>query len=181
MPRPSQAAGPLDVRQALIENLAANEAMNQIVLAQLDPAAWRAQPPGSVRTIAAIFSHVQNIRRKWLRLSAPHLGVPRLLARSKCTQKEVKAALAASGKALQHMIAGSIRPDGTPLRTFQRDTWGQSWPAGIAMVHYIVGHEAHHRGQVCLLAHQLGFPLKAAYRMYNWERIWRECGFKRPR
>ncbi len=180
MSRPLQ-AGPLDVRQALMENFAANEAMNQLVLAQLDAAAWRVQPPGKTRTIAAIFSHMQNIRRKWLKLSAPHLGIPGLLDRSQCTPREVRAALAASGKALRRMIAESITPDGTPLRTFQRDNWGQRWPAGIAMLHYIVNHEAHHRGQVCLLAHQLGFPLKAAYRMYNWERVWKECGFERPR
>ena len=180
MPRLPQ-AGPLDIRQALVENFAANEAMNQIVLAQLQPSVWRARPPGKVRTIAAICSHVQNIRRKWLRLSAPHLGLPRMLDRTRCTVKEVKMALGASGEAIQRMIEESISPDGTPVRTFQRDNWGQTWPAGVAMVHYMVCHEAHHRGQICMLAHQLGFPLKAAYTMYNWERIWKECGFKRPR
>jgi uncharacterized damage-inducible protein DinB len=178
---PRVTAGPLNVQAALLENFAANERMNQILLERLDPAAWRAKPPGNIRTIAAIFSHLQNIRRKWLRLSAPHLGVPALLDRSRCTQKQVKAALAASGRALGRMITESVAPDGTPLGKFQRDNWGQSWPAGVAMVHYIVGHEAHHRGQVCLLAHQLGYPLKSAYQMYNWERIWKDCGFQRPR
>jgi uncharacterized damage-inducible protein DinB len=33
----------------------------------------------------------------------------------------------------------------------------------------MLSHEAHHRGQVCLPAHQLGFPLpkKAAYDIWN--------------
>jgi uncharacterized damage-inducible protein DinB len=50
------------------------------------------------------------------------------------------------------------------------------------MVAYMVSHEAHHRGQVCMLAHQLGFPLpaKAAW-LWNWEKLWKECGFTRPR
>jgi uncharacterized damage-inducible protein DinB len=28
------------------------------------------------------------------------------------------------------------------------------------MLCYMLAHEAHHRGQVCMLAHQLGFPLR---------------------
>jgi len=84
----SQADSSIDLRHALVESYAVNERMNQIVLEHLHPAAWRAKPPGSrARTIAAIFSHVHNIRRKWLRLSAPHLTLPVLLNRATCTQK----------------------------------------------------------------------------------------------
>jgi uncharacterized damage-inducible protein DinB len=42
----------------------------------------------------------------------------------------------------------------------------------------MLSHEAHHRGQVCMLAHQLGFPLlnAAAYGIWTWEKLWKECG-----
>ena len=50
--------------------------MNQILIEHLDPAAWRAKPPGKARTIAAIFTHMHNVRTKWIRLTAPHLKVP---------------------------------------------------------------------------------------------------------
>ncbi len=74
----SQADVGVDFCQALVESYAINERMNQIVLEHLDPAAWRAKLPGRKgRTIAAIVAHVHNIRRKWLRLSAPHLKLPR--------------------------------------------------------------------------------------------------------
>jgi hypothetical protein len=31
---------------------------------------------------------------------------------------------------------------------------------------------------VCMLAHQLGFPLpnEVAYGIWNWEKLWKECG-----
>lgn len=65
---------PADVREVLLEIWAANDRLNQLILEHLDPRAWRARLPGRTgRTIAAIFAHVHNIRRKWLRLSAPHL------------------------------------------------------------------------------------------------------------
>ena len=42
----------------------ANERMNQLLIEYLDPKAWRAKPPGKARTIAAIFSHMHNVRRR---------------------------------------------------------------------------------------------------------------------
>ncbi len=65
-------AGDSSMSLALVECFAVNERMNQIVLDNLDPAAWKARLPGTrSRTIAAVFTHVHNVRRKWIRLSAP--------------------------------------------------------------------------------------------------------------
>ena len=87
----SQADASVDLCQTLVESYAVNERMNQMVLEHLDPAAWRAKLPGSKgRTIAVIFAHVHNIRRKWLRLSAPHLKLPAALGRASCTPKQAR-------------------------------------------------------------------------------------------
>jgi uncharacterized damage-inducible protein DinB len=61
---------------------AANDRINQLLIEHLDPAAWTAKTPGKVRTIAAIFTHMHNVRAKWVRLTAPHLKVPRQLNRA---------------------------------------------------------------------------------------------------
>jgi uncharacterized damage-inducible protein DinB len=172
-----------DPRDLFLEIWAANERMNQLILADLDPRAWRAKLPGrNVRTVAAIFTHVHNIRRKWLRLSAPHLRLPKELDRSRATQTQAQAALAESAKRCSEMLADALAS--TPARStkFRRDGWAPSWPAGPTMLVYMFAHEAHHRGQVLMLAHQLGFPLPAAYRIWNWEKLWKQSGFKtRPR
>ena len=42
--------------RAAFRIFAANDRLNQILIENLDPAAWRAQPPGKTRTIAAISS-----------------------------------------------------------------------------------------------------------------------------
>src|SRR5438874_13819830 len=64
---------PLDTRlgRAAVQIFAANERMNQVLIEHLDPAAWRAKPPGKARTIVAIFTHMHNVRTKWVRLTAP--------------------------------------------------------------------------------------------------------------
>jgi uncharacterized damage-inducible protein DinB len=180
----SQADVRVDLRQVLVESYAVNERMNQIVLEHLDPAAWRATPPGNKgRTIAAIVAHVHNVRRKWVRLSAPHLRLPAPLDRARCTQKQARAALVESAARCSEMLADALsRPQGR-VKAFRRDGWARPWPAGAAMLAYMISHDAHHRGQVCMLAHQLGFPLptKAAYGIWVWERLWKECGFTHPR
>jgi uncharacterized damage-inducible protein DinB len=180
----SQADVAVDLCQVLVESYAVNERMNQIILEHLDHAAWRASVPGpKVRTIAAIFTHVHNIRRKWLRLSAPHLKLPVPLDRASCTQKQGRAALAESAAGCSRMIAEALSASTSGVHLFRRDGWAKPWPAGAAMVAYMISHEAHHRGQVCMLAHQLGFPLpiEAASGIWGWERLWKQCGFTHPR
>ena len=143
--------------------------MNQRLIEHLDPAAWTARPPAKVRTIAAIFTHVHNVRAKWVRLSAPHLTIPRLLNRARCTPEEAREALAESAARCAEMLAdaGEGRID-----TFRRDGWAPPWPVGLEMLSYMLSHEAHHRGQVCMLAHQLGFPLSngVTSALWNWEK-----------
>jgi uncharacterized damage-inducible protein DinB len=175
---------PADFHQVLLEAYAVNDRMNQLVLEHLDPRAWRAKPPGrGGRTIATIFAHVHNVRRKWLRLSAPHLRLPARLDRARCTPSQARTALAESARRCREMLAEALgHPEGR-VKQFRRDGWARPWPAGAAMFTYMVLHEAHHRGQVCMLAHQVGFPLpvKTNYEIWTWERLWKECGFTRPR
>jgi len=156
---------------------AANDRINQILIEQLDPAAWRAKPPGKVRSIAAIFTHMHNVRSKWIRLTAPHLKVPRQLNRAHCTPRQARVALAESAARCQEMLAEALGGGGR-VDKFRRDGWARPWPAGPEMLCYMLSHEAHHRGQVLMLAHQLGFPLpkEVAYGIWNWEKLWKECG-----
>ena len=77
-----------DFCQALLDSYAVNEHTNQIILERLDPRAWRAKPAGrNVRSIAAIFVHMHHARRKWLRLSAPHIELPAKLDARLCTRR----------------------------------------------------------------------------------------------
>src|SRR4051812_44440734 len=180
MPRPAVSV-PADIREVLLEIWAANDRMNQLILDQLDPRAWRAKPPAKSprrtgRTIAAIFTHVHNIRRKWLRLSAPHLKLPAEADRLRATPKQVKAALAQSAQLCSQMLAQAFANTAGRPKVFRRDGWAPSWPAGPTMLVYMFAHEAHHRGQVLLLAHQLGFPVpQAAYAIWNWDKLWKHC------
>lgn len=181
MSRSASAPAP-DLRAGLQQTFVVTERLNQMLLEQLNPRAWRAQLSGSkVRTIAAIFSHVHNIRGKWIRLSAPHLKLPPKLDRASCTQQQASHALSESAALCSQMLAEALAGHGR-VRKFHRDGWAPPWAPGAAMVAYMIAHEAHHRGQVCMLAHQLGFPMsnKTTSEMWGWERLWKQSGFGAP-
>lgn len=159
---------------------AANDRMNQLLIEHLDDAAWAAKLPGKVRTIVAIFTHMHNVRCKWVRLTAPHLQVPAQLNRARCTREQAGAALAESAARCVEMLTEALGGGGR-VKMFSRDALAPSWPVGVEMLCYMLAHEAHHRGQVCMLAHQLGFslPYKASDGIWNWERLWKQCGSPR--
>lgn len=188
MPRRSSQS-PSDLREVLLETYAANDAMNQLLLAHLDRRAWRAkldgQNPREGRTLAAIFAHLHNCRLVWLKWSAPHLKCLAPLDPARCTITQARAAHRKSAARCLEMLTEALSDSPTKRVTkFSRGGWTQTWPAGATMFSYMFAHEAHHRGQVIMLIRQLGYrlPDKAAYGIWHWEKLWKQCGFKtRPR
>jgi uncharacterized damage-inducible protein DinB len=179
---------PPDVREVLLETYAINDAMNQLLLARLDPRAWRAHPPGprgNGRTIAAIFAHLHNNRLVWLKNSAPHLKCPAPLDPHRCTLKQAAAAHSKSGAQCLRMLSDALSTSPSRRVTkFSRGSWAPIWPAGATMFAYMFSHEAHHRGQIIMLAHQLGYrlPPQAWGGIWQWNKLWKQCGFStRPR
>jgi uncharacterized damage-inducible protein DinB len=176
-----------EIRDALLETYASNDAMNQLILLHLDPRAWRAQPPGqrgSGRTIAAIFAHLHNVRCKWVRLTAPHLKCPPPLDPDGCTMKQAAAAHRRSAAQCLRMLSDAL--SAAPNRRvakFSRDSWMPTWPAGGTMFAYMFSHEAHHRGQILMLAHQVGYRvLDKTPGIWQWEKLWKQAGLiTRPR
>ncbi len=179
----------VQIRDVLLETYAVNDAMNQLLLAHLDQRAWRAHAPGAKghrgRTIAAIFAHLHNSRRTWLRKSAPHLKCPSALDPDRCTMKQAAAAHRRSATQCLRMLTDALSD--SPRRRvtkFSRGSWTRTWPAGAAMFGYMFSHEAHHRGQIIMLAHQLGYrlPVHAASGIWFWDKLWKQHGFiGRPR
>jgi uncharacterized damage-inducible protein DinB len=176
------------IRDVLIETYAVNDAMNQLLLAHLDPRAWRARLPGKRhegRTIAGIFAHLHNCRLVWLRNSAPHLKCPAPLDPYRCTMKQASSAHKKSGAQCMRMLADALSSEPQRKVTkFSRGSWARIWPAGGTTFAYMFSHEAHHRGQIIMLAHQLGYALpdRAWGGIWQWDRLWKEQGFAtRPR
>jgi uncharacterized damage-inducible protein DinB len=177
-----------EVPRVLLEIYAVNDAMNQLLLSHLDPLAWRAQLPGakgSGRTIAAIFAHLHNNRLVWLRNSAPHLKCTTPLDPYRCTKRQAAAAHKKSAIQCLRMLTDALSASPTRRVTkFSRGSWTPIWPAGASMFAYMFSHEVHHRGQIIMLAHQLGYrlPDTAMGGIWQWNKLWKQVGMTtRPR
>jgi uncharacterized damage-inducible protein DinB len=178
---PESHAALVEIRDSLLEIYAANDSMNQIILSDLAPRAWRAQPPGKKaggRSIAALFAHLHNCRRVWLNNSAPHLKCPAPLNPGRCTIRQASVAHKQSAAQCLRMLTDALSASSNRrVQRFSRGSWTQTWPAGATMFAYMFAHEAHHRGQILMLAHQLGYRLlHNTPGIWHWEKLWKQAG-----
>jgi uncharacterized damage-inducible protein DinB len=159
---------PVDLGRALVEAFLTNERINQVLLDSLSPRVWRARPPCSKRrNIATTFAHMHNVRCMRLKMSAGNEEPPARLDRAEVTVAEAKKALGQSARALVRLIERSLAGGGHVP---------DCRPDVVALVCVAVTHDAHHRGQICHWASQLGAPLTSEQQlcMWEWDKRWRE-------
>lgn len=152
-------AGQLPV--ALVNAFNTNNRINQYLIDNLPPAVWTAKlPDGKGRTVAAIVAHMHNVRVMWLK-AAKAEEIPAQLDRSTVTPAQALRALETSRHALTVVISRALDSDGR-VKGFRPDVAG--------FLGYLIAHDAHHRGQIAMLARQLGYPLpqKAMFGMWEW-------------
>jgi uncharacterized damage-inducible protein DinB len=150
-----------EIPVALLNAFNTNNRINQYLIDHLPPPAWKAKPvDGKGRTIAAIAAHMHNVRVMWLKACKAE-EIPEQLDRATVTPAQAMRAMEASRRALCVVISQALANDGR-IRGFRPDVAG--------FVGYLIAHDAHHRGQIAMLARQLGHPLpqKAMFGMWEW-------------
>jgi uncharacterized damage-inducible protein DinB len=157
---PGADAPAFDAAPALLQAYDTNDRINQYLLAHVGDAAWHAEPPGGKgRTIAAIVAHMHNVRVMWLKaMKAAEPPAP--LDKASVTRGEAADALAASRGAIAAVLAAALAADGR-VKGFKPDV--------VGFFGYLVAHDAHHRGQIAMLARQVGHPLPKTAQFGLWE------------
>jgi len=139
---------------------------------------WDAKIPGEPRrSIRMLAAHLHNCRVGWLRtLGAPHgLRVPKPVDRYKVKPRELMAALELSGADMAALLKFGCEHGGMIPPT-PKYVW-RNLPLDVGHVlGYFVGHEGHHRGQIVMLARQLGHRLPAEITggIWHWVKRSRE-------
>ena len=165
---PPKTAKPFVLTEALLTAFDTNERINQYLIENLPPEAWRADPPGGKgRDIASIVAHMHNVRVMWLKAAggkpSPERDskIPEQLDKAKLTAARARKGLAESHAALRKVLEASLAADGR-VKGFKPDV------AGFAA--YLIAHDAHHRGQITMLARQAGHAVsqKTMFGMWEW-------------
>ena len=157
---PKKPPAPFVLADALLAAFDTNDRINHYLLENLPEAAWRANPPGGKgRHVASIVAHMHNVRVMWLK--ATKGKTPAQLDRHTVTPAQATKGLEQSRAALHEVLRTALESDGR-VKGFRPDVAG--------FVGYLIAHDAHHRGQITMLARQVGHPIpqKATFGMWEW-------------
>jgi len=170
------APGP-DLRPSLIAAWRTNCRATVLLVEHLPAEIWDAPVPGVPRrTVRTIAAHLHNARSRWLKtLGREHgIPVPPLVDLRRVSRRSLLSALRRSAGAMEQLLeSGMASGEVPPTKAY---VW-RNLPLDVGHVlAYFVAHEAHHRGQIVMVARQLGhrLPPEIVNGIWQWTRFVRE-------
>jgi uncharacterized damage-inducible protein DinB len=149
-----------------------NNRVTTELIESLPAALWEVRLPGAQRTIRAVAAHLHNARCSWVKTLGREHGVatPSRVDHRRATPGEIVAALQRSSTGIQALLELGFAAQGQvpPSKGY---VWRNlSLDVGHVLT-YFVAHEAHHRGQIVMVARQTGhrLPSAATGALWRWK------------
>jgi uncharacterized damage-inducible protein DinB len=157
-----------------------NNRVTVFLVENLPSALWGASVPGAPRrTVRMIAGHIHNARCMWIKMIGKEHGipVPDSVDRRSVSRKDLMSALKRSSVGINSLLKLGFDAGGRiPIPSTY--VW-RNLPLDVGHVlTYFVAHEGHHRGQIVLIARQLGhrLPVSTTGGLWQWTRRAREAG-----
>jgi uncharacterized damage-inducible protein DinB len=152
---------PDDLHTTLLASWRTNARVTTYLVENLPPEIWEASVPGEPRrTIRMIAVHLHNVRCMWLKTLGTEnkIAVPANVDRRTATRRQLLVALGRSSKGIEALLELGLTRGGRvpPTKAY---VW-RNLPLDVPHVlTYFIAHEGHHRGQIVMVARQLGHRL----------------------
>jgi uncharacterized damage-inducible protein DinB len=160
-----------DLRETILNTWRTNNRVTVFLVEHLPARLWAAAVPGAPRrTIRMIAGHLHNARCMWIKtLGQPQgIPVPRGVDRRRGGRREGVPSLQRSSRGNLHLLTHGCEQGGS-IAGPSTYTW-RNLPLDVGHVlGYFVAHEAHHRGQIVLVARALGYRLPMAITAGLWQ------------
>lgn len=167
-----------DLRDTILNAWKTNNSVTIFLIEHLPDELWEATVPGAPRrTVRMIAGHIHNARCMWINALGKDNGiaVPPRVDRYKIKRKQVVAALGRSSAGILNLLKlGCDRGGNVPATPSY--VW-RNLPLDVGHVlGYFIAHEGHHRGQIVMLARQLGqrLPSEVTGGLWQWSQRRRE-------
>ncbi|HZI85199.1 MAG TPA: DinB family protein [Pyrinomonadaceae bacterium] len=168
-----------DQREMLLAAWKTNNRVTAFLLEHLAQELWGATVPGAPRrTVRMIAGHIHNARCMWIKTLGNEHGIvaPHPVNRHKVEPNELLAALSSSSRGIINLLKLGVDRGGVipPSSSY---AW-RNLPLDMGHVlTYFVAHEGHHRGQIIMLARQLGYrlPLEVTGGIWHWSKRSKEA------
>ncbi len=162
---------PSSLGDGILRAWSTNDRVTTFLVERLPAEVWNAAIPGMPRrSVGMLAGHIHNARCMWIKtLGRPHgIAVPAAVDRRRVTRAGLVRALKRSGRGIASLLNLGLEREGLipPTAAY---VW-RNLPLDVAHVlSYFVAHEGHHRGQIVLVARQLGHRLPAAVTAGLWQ------------
>jgi len=161
-----------DLRETLLAAWRTNSRVTAHLVEHLPAVLWDASVPGAPRrTVRMIAAHLHNARSRWLKTLGQEHGipVPPLVDLRRVARRSLLSALRRSSRGIEELLELGIAAGGQvpPSKAY---VW-RNLPLDVGHVlAYFVAHEGHHRGQLVMLARQLGhrLPREVTNGLWQW-------------
>jgi uncharacterized damage-inducible protein DinB len=160
-----------DLRRTILAAWRTNNRATVSFIERLPTSLWDVAVPGVPhRTIRMIAAHLHNARCRWIKtLGREHgLAAPARVDHHHVSARQLVAALRRSGDGIEALLQLGLAADGEvpPSKGY---VWRNlSLDVGHVLT-YFVAHEAHHRGQIVMVARQTGHRLPQAATVDLWQ------------